>query len=80
MDGVRHDYDVVRGPIANDDIFYVIDNFMRGLWSAEKAVAEARAYKSCFQLSVHTDKAMAYVKYQGAEVLRKDGVWVARKN
>lgn len=35
-------YDVISGPVADDDVFKTIDMFFRGLWDKEKTLSELR--------------------------------------
>ena len=57
----RHDYDIVYGPIANDKIADVVDEYIDGLISAEEAIRRARVIPSVFQMSFHTPLALTYI-------------------
>ena len=35
-------YDVISGPVADDDVFKTVDMFFRGLWDKEKTLSELR--------------------------------------
>jgi len=57
----RHDYNWVSGPIANDKIANVIDDFLEGEITDVEAVHRARALPFTFQLSLHTTEAINYI-------------------
>jgi len=50
----RHEYHWVSGPIANDDIADVVDEYLAGDITSEEAVFRARALPQTYQLSLHT--------------------------
>jgi len=53
----RHEYNWVSGPIANDDIADVVDEYLAGEISVEIALHRARALQQTYQLSLHTQTA-----------------------
>ena len=53
----RHNFHWVSGPIADDDIANVIDEFLAGEITSETAVQKARALPQTYQLSLHTQTA-----------------------
>ena len=57
----RHDYDVVRGPIADDKVAFVVKDYIDKKISAEEAIKRARAMPSVMQYSFHTPKALSYI-------------------
>jgi len=58
----RHSYDIVSGPIANDKVAIAVDKYCRDKLTAEEALIEIKAIKNVFQLSVHTQSALTYIK------------------
>lgn len=52
--GVKHEYDLVFGPVANDRVFTVVNLYESGVLDAPAAIAELKAYKTYDQLSFHT--------------------------
>ena len=54
--GQVHDYDLVFGPVANDNVFVTVNLYESGVLSAEAAILQLKAYKTYDQLSFHTDK------------------------
>jgi hypothetical protein len=57
----RHDYDIVSGPIANDKVADVVDQYCKGRLSAEEAIARTKALPSIFQMSLHTKQTLEYI-------------------
>ncbi|MCL1794292.1 MAG: DUF3990 domain-containing protein [Oscillospiraceae bacterium] len=65
----NHDnkYDIVIGPIANDDIALLFRSFERGLIDIERLTKEMEYKKLSNQYSFHTPKALLYLKRLGDE-------------
>lgn len=61
--GVQHDYDLVFGPVANDKVFTVVNLYESGVLDAPAAIAELKAYKTYNQLSFHTPRVIAALKF-----------------
>jgi len=57
----RHKYHWVSGPIANDDIADVVDEYLAGDITTEEAVHRARALPQTYQLSLHTQVASCLI-------------------
>lgn len=67
--GKSHDYDIVEGPMANDTIFNYVQNFVDGKISREAFWNLAKFKKPTHQISFHTAKALATLKFlKGSEV------------
>lgn len=61
--GVKHDYDLVFGPVANDKVFTVVNLYESDVIDAPAAIAQLKAYKTYNQLSFHTDKVIGALKF-----------------
>jgi hypothetical protein len=61
--GVKHDYDLVFGPVANDKVFTVVNLYESGVIDAPTAIAQLKAYKTYNQLSFHTDRVIGALKF-----------------
>ena len=61
--GIRHDYDLVYGPVANDKVFTVVNLYESGVLDAPAAIAELKAYKTYNQLSFHTPRVISALKF-----------------
>jgi len=59
----NHDnkYDIVAGPVANDDIALLFRTFSSGYIDMEALVKGMRYRKLCDQYSFHTDRAIAFL-------------------
>lgn len=61
--GKEHDYDIVEGPMANDTIFNYVQNFVDGKISREAFWALAKFKKPTHQISFHTTRALATLRF-----------------
>jgi len=60
-----HKYDLVIGPIANDDLALLFRQFSNGLIGVDTLVKEMEFKKLTDQYSFHTQKALQYLKKAG---------------
>lgn len=68
--GIKHDYDLVFGPVANDKVFTTVNLYESGVLDAPAAIAQLKAYKTYDQLSFHTSKVIGALKFvESYEVL-----------
>lgn len=58
-----HSYDYVMGPVANDQLYATISLYEKGALTAEAAIVQLKTHVLFNQLSSHTDKAMANLKF-----------------
>lgn len=63
---VEHDYDLVFGPVANDNVFATVNLYESGVLDAPAAIAQLRAYKTYDQLSFHTEKVISAIRFVDA--------------
>ena len=66
--GKPHNYDVVEGPMADDTIFNYVQSFVDGEISREAFWALAKFKHPTHQISFHTAKALAALKFEGSYV------------
>ncbi|MDR2590522.1 MAG: DUF3990 domain-containing protein [Oscillospiraceae bacterium] len=66
--GLQHSYDAVYGPVANDNTMRTIALFIAGIYTSENALEKLRFFKANDQLSVHTEKALKYLRLIGRNV------------
>jgi len=59
--GLRHGFDVVRGPVANDDTMPTLTLFVDGLLSERATMEELAFAKANDQVSVHTQLALNHL-------------------
>jgi hypothetical protein len=57
----RHDYDIVYGPIADDKVVDVVDEYIDGLITVEEAILRVKVIPSVFQMSFHTPLALSHI-------------------
>ena len=60
---IQHSYDAVFGPVANDNTMRTIALFIAGVYTSEAALEQLRFFKANDQLSVHTGKALKYLRF-----------------
>lgn len=66
-----HDYDIVKGPVANDNVYAAFAVYESGLLSKEQLIVELKTYKLVNQVLLHTDKALSAIKFiEAKEVIR----------
>lgn len=61
----NHDYHIIVGNVANDDVFKTIDMYIRGMWTREKALEELRYYKMNDQICITNQNVLnSVLKFQ----------------
>ena len=65
--GTQHTYDIVIGPVADDNTMQTIQLYISGILTGEEAVKRLRYSKVNNQVSFHTEKALAYLRFIGRE-------------
>lgn len=58
-----HEYDIVLGPVANDNLYATISLYENGELSAEAAVVQLRTHVLFNQVSFHTEKVLAQLRF-----------------
>lgn len=58
-----HDYDIVLGPVANDNLYATISLYENGELSAEAAVVQLKTHVLFNQVSFHTQSAVSKLKF-----------------
>ncbi len=58
-----HDYDIVLGPVANDNLYATISMYENGQLSVEAAIVQLKTHVLYNQVSFHTRKALMGVQY-----------------
>lgn len=59
---IQHNYDIVIGPVANDDTMVTINRYVQGIYTAEEAVKRLRFSRANNQVSFHTIQAIKCLK------------------
>ena len=63
---VMHDFDLVFGPVANDNVFTTVNLYENGILDAPAAIAQLKAYKTYDQLSFHTQRVIEALRFVGS--------------
>ena len=71
VDGFKHDYDIVIGPVADDRVYAQFSLFEGGLISKETLIRELKTYKLVDQYLFHTEKDIPHLKYVEHYAIRK---------
>lgn len=65
--GLQHSFDVVIGPVADDNTMETIQLYIAGILTADEAVERLKYSKVNNQVSFHTEKAIKYLRFVGRE-------------
>ncbi len=60
---IKHNFDLVFGPVANDNVFTTVNLYESGILDVQAAIAQLRAYKTYDQLSFHTQKVIEALRF-----------------
>lgn len=60
-----HDYDIVTGPVANDNVYLSFNLYESGIISKRELIRRLKTYKLVDQLLFHTEQSLATLKYYG---------------
>jgi hypothetical protein len=58
-------YDIVSGPVANDNVYETVNYYSMGIFSAEEAVEKLRAWKLYDQVAFCTERALNHLRFSG---------------
>jgi hypothetical protein len=61
--GIQHEYDVVCGPVANDNTMRTIALYIAGIYTEQMALEQLKYFKANDQVSIHTEKALKHLKF-----------------
>ena len=65
-----HDYDIVKGPVANDRVYAAFAIYEAGLLDKSGLIAELKTYKLVNQILLHSEQALSAIKFIEAEEVR----------
>jgi hypothetical protein len=60
--GLQHEFDVVMGPVANDNTMPTIALYVDGTLSGDAALIQLAYFSANDQVSVHTESALAHLR------------------
>ena len=62
-EGLTHEYDIVKGPVANDNLYQVLSGYEDGTYNIEETIRRLKTYLLSNQISFHTNEALSCIKY-----------------
>ena len=65
---IQHNFDVVRGAVANDRTNRTLALFVQGIYTPKEAMRKLRGNKLNDQISIHSEKALACLKFKNKTV------------
>lgn len=68
--GFTHDYDIVVGPVANDNVYQQFALFENGVISKETLIRELLPLKLVDQFLFHTEASLKFLKYQTNKLIK----------
>lgn len=60
--GIQHNYDIMIGPVANDDTMVTVNRYVAGIYTAEEAIERLRFSRANDQISFHTERSLKCLK------------------
>ena len=67
--GFEHDFDLVKGPVANDNVYETLTLFEDSLISKQEAIGRLKTYTLVDQILFHTQKALEFLRFEDSEVV-----------
>ena len=61
--GFTHDYDIVYGPVADDNVYTQFTLYEGGIISVPTLIQELKTYKLVDQYLFHTEKSLTALKF-----------------
>ena len=68
--GGTHDHDIVEGPMANDEVYNYVADFLSGAITRAAFWELVKFRYPTHQICFHTDKALASLKFVNARAVR----------
>lgn len=65
VQGYNHDYDIVAGPVANDNVYLSFNLYESGIITKRELIRRLKTYKLVDQLLFHTEQSLLTLKYNG---------------
>lgn len=63
---IRVQYDIVIGPVADDNVYAVISRFENGAYDLDETLKRLKVEKLKDQVLLHSEKALRYLNFEGA--------------
>lgn len=68
-DGFDHSYDIVIGPVANDNVYRQFALFESGVISKQSLINELMTYRLVDQYLFHTNESLKFLVYQDNKII-----------
>jgi hypothetical protein len=66
----NHDYDIVIGPVANDNVYLSFNLYESGIISKKELIQRLRTYKLVDQLLFHTERSLVTLSFKNAKEIK----------
>lgn len=66
----NHDYDIVTGPVANDNVYLSFNLYESGIITKRELIRRLKTYKLVAQLLFHTERSLDTLEYVGNKEVR----------
>ena len=66
----NHDYDIVTGPVANDNVYLNFNLYESGIITKRELIRRLKTYKLVDQLLFHTERSLDTLEYVGNKEVR----------
>ena len=70
MRNIEKNYDLIIGPVADDQVFAVVVRYENGEYDLEEALKRLKVEKLTDQILFRTKKSLEYLKFETAEEFR----------
>lgn len=70
MENFTHDYDIVYGPVANDNVYAQFALYEGGIISMPTLIQELKTYKLVDQYLFHTERSLIAIQFIEAKEIR----------
>jgi len=67
--GAIHEYDCVRGPVANDTLYRVFVLYESGVLTIDETIKRLKVHELFDQISFHTDRALENLNFKEIKLL-----------
>ena len=67
--GKDNDFDIVIGPVANDRVYEVVENFELGDYSEDEAIRRLLSFRLTDQIVFKTEESLLYLSYLSHEFI-----------
>ena len=61
--GLQHQFDILMGPVADDNTMLTVSRYVQGIYTAEEAISRLAYARVNDQVTFHTEKALACLHF-----------------